>query len=147
MSRKYSQDYEDGVRSEQECHIPIEQYLKHPLKLSGSRYSTFDYEGENILAELKTRRMVRKGLYTTVFVNTNKWDAGAASEKDVFFFFRYADGLFVYNQDKTHDFKRTMVGNQNRDRYTQKSQCVEIPTNMLTFVCEVPPPSNVVFFD
>lgn len=147
MSRKYSQDYESGVRSEQECHQPIEQYLKQPMKQSGSRYSTFDYEGENILAELKTRRMVRSGLYPSAFLNSNKWDAGAASEKDVFFFFRYADGLYVYKQDKTHVFKRTMIGNQNRDRYTKRGQCVEIPSDMLEFVCEVPPPSNVVFFD
>lgn len=143
----YAQHYADGVLSEEQCHQPIEQFLQRPLKRSASRYSTFDYENNETLVELKTRRMTRHDLWATVFITSHKWHAGVASEKDVYFFFRYADGLFVYKQEKDANFNRKMVGNVNRDRYTKKNECIEIPTDRLTYVCNVPPASNLVTFD
>jgi len=145
--RTYHKDYDEGVRSEKECHSYIEEYLGQKITPTENRYSKFDWENETTLAELKTRRMCRVDRWATAYIGKAKWDAGIESEKEVYFFFRYADGMHVYKQDAQDDFKVVMVGNRNRDRYTRASACITIPVDRLTFVADVPPPPNVVHLD
>lgn len=144
--RTYENDYQDGCLSEQFCHRAIERYVEQPLKLTLSRYSTFDYENYEILAELKSRKEVRHSTYPTVYINITKWHAGLMDDRNVFFFFRYYDGLYVYKQEE-QELKMVHVCNKNRDRYTKGSKCYEIPTSQLEFVCDFQPPGNVVTFD
>lgn len=146
MIRTYEGDYRAGCQSENECHQLIEQFVGSPLKLSGSRYSTFDYEG-CVLAELKTRKDTSSVKYPSALVGSNKYTAGLASDKDVYFFFRFTDGVFCYKQDPTDTFRTLKMGNVNRDRYTRKSECHLIPISKMTFVGKIESPQNIVRFD
>lgn len=147
MQTSYHQDYDHGVRSEKECHPYIEKYLEQAVTASENRYAKFDWANETTLVELKTRRMCRRDRWPSAYVGKSKWDEGLASPKDVYFFFRYADGLHVYKQDEEDTFSVSMVANRNRDRYTRANPCINIPVSRLQFVSEVPPPSNVVHLD
>jgi len=145
--RKYEEDYQAGCQSENECHQMIEQFVGAPLKLSGSRYSTFDYENDTTLAELKTRKDTASTSWPSALVGSNKYTAGLASNKDVYFFFRFTDGVFAYKQDPTDTFRTLKMGNVNRDRYTRKSECHLIPISKLTFVGKIEARQNIVRFD
>ena len=145
--RTYHKDYDNGIRSEKECHPYIEEYLNQKITPTENRYSKFDWENETTLAELKTRRMCRRGRWPTAYVGKTKWDAGIESVKEVYFFFRFADGLHVYKQNTADNFEIVMVANRNRDRYTRASACVCIPVDRLEHVADVPPKSNVAVLD
>ena len=145
--RKYEEDYAAGCQSENECHQLIEQFVGEPLKMTGSRYATFDYENETTLAELKTRKDTSSAKYPSALVGSNKYTAGLVCDKDVYFFFRFSDGVFCYKQDSTDKFRTLKMGNVNRDRYTRKSECHLIPISKLTFVGKIEAPQNIVRFD
>ena len=148
-ARTYHQDYDNGVRSEKECHPYIETYLEQPIPPTENRYSKFDWVNKTTLAELKTRSSIYRERYPTTYVNKSKWDFALKSERDAFFFVRFSDGLFVYKQDAADDgvFEIEHVRNANRDRYTRGNPCICIPVDRLQFVDHVPPPSNEVRLD
>lgn len=145
----YKQDYDNGKRSERECHPYIEEYFEEAITPTTSRYSKFDWYNDTKLVELKSRSSIYRERYPTTCVNKSKWDVGLRSERDVYIFVRYSDGLFFYKQDAADDgvFELKHIRNANRDRYTRGNLCVLIPVDRLTFVAHVPPPSNEVRLD
>lgn len=90
---QYQRDMEFGFKEEIKVKEELEKYFGI-LKLL-EKYSTFDYENEKFLIELKSRR-IKHDKYPTAMVNYSKILKTANSKKRRIIVFNYTDGLFYW---------------------------------------------------
>ena len=90
---QYQRDMEFGFKEEIKVKEELEKYFGI-LKLL-EKYSTFDYENEKFLIELKSRR-IKHDKYPTAMVNYSKILKTANSKKRRIIIFNYTDGLFYW---------------------------------------------------
>jgi hypothetical protein len=115
----------------------IEKDIKASLK-TNSEFDLFDFENENYKIELKTRE-VERFKYPTTIVGYDKIVKGLEyleQNKNIVFYFGFKkDGLFKFNltKDNYKDFKISNIGCRFREN---KKPHLEIPVNILEFVCD-----------
>jgi hypothetical protein len=86
--------------TEEELNLPIiSKFLNLELKKT-NKYFVFDFESDTVYVELKSRRNA-KAQYPTTIVGKNKLDYAETCGKDVFFFFKFTDGLYYWKYDKS----------------------------------------------
>jgi hypothetical protein len=88
---------------------------KFGVTLCPDKYAHFDYESEDTLVELKTRR-VMSNAYPDYMMNGCKLRAAAASGKKVYFVFRFLDGVFYWEYDPTIELRTDYNGRKDRGR-------------------------------
>lgn len=127
-----SEDIKFGSNQEKSLLPVINSYLGLNLKKL-KRYDVFDFEDENTLVELKSRR-TPKAQYPTTIVGKNKLDYAEKSGKVVYFIFSFSDGLFYWKYDKSligDKVKFAKGGRYDRGRVEVKEYAY-IPVDILT---------------
>lgn len=125
-------DYEFGIKSElNNFDIFREHFQDNTLLPSKSRTALFDYEGEKICVELKTRRNVYNK-YPTTMIGVNKLLYCKDKDKEFYFCFLFTDGLYYWKYDVNDLEKLTYSkgGRSDRGRYEIKDYAY-IPIEML----------------
>jgi hypothetical protein len=93
---KFADDKNYGDQKEEELLPVLIKKFGELKKLN--RYSVFDFEGENVLIELKSRKCsINK--YKETIVGKNKIDKGIIQTKEVYFFFNFDEGLYYWKLD------------------------------------------------
>ena len=125
-----AQEYAYGLSKEILLKPVIEKYVGVKLQ-DTKRWDSFDFVGENITIELKSRKN-KKDRYPTTIVGMNKIDKIQEGER-VIFMFNFTDGLYCWEYQEDHTFKTIMI--QRRDRRNIKAKpYLSIPIESLTLV-------------
>ena len=90
---QYQKDLEFGHKEEIRIKLILEEYFG--LLNILDKYNPFDFENEEYLIELKSRR-IPHNKYDTAMVNYSKLLRTSNSEKERIIIFNYSDGLFFW---------------------------------------------------
>jgi hypothetical protein len=122
MSRSFKEDFKIGTESERSTHSILQNHFKTPLTRTPS-HSRFDYEGATIYVELKTRTNAYRR-YPTTMIPTGKCIAADTSNRQVFFVFKFTDGLYFieYNKALFDTFERDDFQRPDRIDHVDKRQ-------------------------
>lgn len=126
-------DLEFGIKSElNNFNIFRQHFQDNSLLPSKSRTALFDFEGEKICVELKTRRNVYNK-YPTTMIGKNKIDYCKDKDKDFYFCFAFLDGLYFwkYNTNDLDKFSYCKGGRFDRGR-AEINNYAYIPIEMLS---------------
>lgn len=104
------QEYEYGVAREILLKPVLERFCGKTL-IDTKRWDTYDFKGEDVTIELKSRKNPYNQ-YPTTIVGMNKIDEIQVGET-IYFFFNFTDGLY-YWEYKENDYNVIMI--QRRDR-------------------------------
>ena len=124
-------DYEISIKSEMEV-LPILQkfFNVDTIIRIDEVYSIFDYKGDNKYIELKTR-FNSYNKYPTTMIGLNKFEYASINKEDIYFVFKYIDGIYYYKYDKNDKFEIKNGGRCDRGRFEYK-QYVFIPIEKLS---------------
>ena len=106
-------NYLKGLENEILVKPILEKYFKLDL-IHNDRYALFDFVSTN------------DNNYIDLMMNLNKWNEGYKYmnfDKNVYYVFKFIDGLYYYQQNFTDNF-------EIREQYEKKY--IYIPTNKLT---------------
>ena len=115
--RTDEREYNFGRRAEIEVKPILEKFLSIPL-LDTDKYDKFDFIGENIKIELKTRRN-KKNKFPTTIVGMTKVDDIKEGE-EVYFVFKFYDGIFYWKYCEDNKFKVSMIKRRDRPEIPAK---------------------------
>ena len=104
------QEYEYGLKNEHLLKPVFDKFFGKEFKET-KQYDTYDFVGDEITIELKSRKTCYNK-YPTTIVGMNKIDKIKEGEK-VFFFFKFIDGLYYW---KYTDNDYDIINIQRRDR-------------------------------
>lgn len=119
-------NYLIALENEKNIKPILEKYFKLDL-IHNHRYALFDFcdTNDNNYIELKCRNCYSY-TYNDLMMNLNKWNEGYKYmnfDKNVYYVFKFKDGLYYYQQNFTDNF-------QIRKQYDK--QYIYIPTDKLT---------------
>ena len=101
QSLKFNKNqYALGVKAEEEQLNTLRQFFNDDIIVPLPEGSTFDFQGKNKLIELKSRRCKRTAFLDTA-IGVPKISYAKQCQEDVYFVFKYTDGLYYWKYDKT----------------------------------------------
>jgi len=123
---QYQNDLTFGLGAE----IKIQKILeeKYGKLIQLDKYNPFDYENENYLIELKSRR-INHNKYPTAMVNLSKIERTANSNKHRIIVFNYMDGIYEWI---VNDNYTTGIGGRNDRGLDEYSEMAYIDVKNLT---------------
>lgn len=139
MNRTFAKDYTFGTTSEVNTLSAIQSF-DSTIQRNTNRYALFDYSGNNVNVELKTRNNA-KDKYPTTMIGYNKVKIAEQNPNLTYYFaFKYTDGLYYikYNKELFDTFEVKEGGRWDRGRPELNQYCY-IPVDKLTVL-----PSGVV---
>ena len=92
---KLQLDRKFGFGSENANAETFRAFLDCPDLKQNSQFELFDYESDEYLIELKTRRC-KSNTYPDTMIPKNKIDFCKTSNKTIYFFFQFIDGMFFW---------------------------------------------------
>ena len=107
MNSKKLDDLDFGLNAE----ISIKEQLEEvfgELKPKKAKNDPFDFEGDNLVIELKSRR-INHNKYDTLFFGKNKFDKGLCYQSEgvrVYFVFNCLDGIYYWEMNKDECFHK-----------------------------------------
>ena len=106
MILQLEEDYIKGKTTEDEYFIFFKEYFNEPNLKQNKRYSTFDFNSENITIELKKRNF-DSTKYKDLMIGLNKIEKAQKANKDIYFVMILDDGIFSYkyNKDDTLNYR------------------------------------------
>lgn len=126
-------DYQFGVKSEDDLYqLLIEKFGE--LKKSKNKFCKYDYKGDNILIEIKTRRN-DKNRYRDTMIGKDKLDFAKLNDKyKTYFIFNFTDGVWFWEYDELEAELVVNFGLGGRkDRGMDEiKEYAYIPNNILT---------------
>jgi len=134
----FRKDYNFGIKAED---LLLQKFCDTFGNVQKSKQETtpYDYLGENIYIELKTRRNT-KDKYDTTMIGKNKidWASSIIKEKPetkIYFAFNFLDGLYYweYKERNLCDLTFANGGRWDRGIAEIKEYCY-IPVNKLIFI-------------
>jgi len=132
---KYSNDINLGSQNE----LDMLPFFKNAFNDESiemlDKYNNFDYKGDNKYIELKTRRNA-KNTYPTTMIGKNKIDKAKTLNEDVYFVFKFTDGIFYYKFNKDDQLTTQLGGRKDRGCCEIKDYCF-IDVNKLNFLLSV----------
>ena len=88
--------YNEGKKNEDEHFIFLQEYFNDPtLKKTTKKFSTLDYNSDNIIIELKKRNF-ESTKYKDLLIGLNKIEKAKKAKKDIDFIMDMDDGLAGY---------------------------------------------------
>jgi hypothetical protein len=126
----FSKDYKSGKRNEEEVLHTINIYFKDNIKQTQSQYSSYDFEGDKHIYELKARRC-NHNTYATTMIGKDKL---IKSEKRQIFLFKFYDGLYYikHRRKKFKQFEVKMFRRNDRvDKTDVEKEYLYIPIEKL----------------
>ena len=127
-----NKDLSFGIQSESDNYEIIKGVVNCPTLEKTKRGCIFDFESENILVELKTRKCISTK-YKDTMIGLNKLNYSKSKGKDTYFFFKFDDGLFYwkYNTQEEGRLRFGRGGRYDRGR-VEENNYFYIPTDLLT---------------
>ena len=107
MNTKKLDDLRFGFTAEDEIQEELKKYFKG-LKKKKSKNDPFDFDADNAVLELKTRR-IKHDKYDTLFFGKNKFDKGRQYQIEgvrVYYIFNCIDGIYYWEQDENQCFHK-----------------------------------------
>jgi len=125
------QEYAYGLAQEEQLKPFFELYFRKELHET-DQYDPFDFIGENIKIELKSRRNTYSK-YPTTIVGMFKINKICNFEIDHFFVFNFTDGLYYwkYNIEEFNNMKQITIKRRDRPG-SQGHLYLSIPIGSLT---------------
>ena len=115
-------DYNFGINSESEILQILRNTFNPNLEIVKYQFSLFDYEGENCLIELKSRKCT-KNFYKTTMIGCNKILKASELYKknnniNIYFVFRFIDCLtyWKFDEEKMKKLKIKEGGRSDRGK-------------------------------
>jgi hypothetical protein len=123
--------YNTGKEHENNHFTFLQEYFNEPtLKQSKKVFSTFDYDSDNIIIELK-KRSFDSTKYKDLMIGLNKLEKAKKSQKDIYFVIDMDDGLFCYKYDINDKLNYRSGGRKDRG-YNEFKQYAYIPIELFT---------------
>jgi hypothetical protein len=127
--KKFKDDFIFGLAQEDVLLEVIKKKFGNDIIKTKER-SIFDYESDNILVELKSRR-VKKDTYPDTMIGINKINFASKSDKEVYFAFQFTDNLYYWKYDKDELLNFRGGGRSDRGKNEYKQYCY-IPIKLLS---------------
>ena len=127
-----NKDLEFGINNEIEILDLLKLKFGESIQKTKSKYSSFDFEGDKIKIELKSRRNA-SDLYPTTMIGYRKILAANNSDIHYYYVFKYTDKI-LYCQYNEADFKNFEVkrgGRSDRTRI-ETDNYIYIPISYLS---------------
>jgi len=120
-------EYNFGLKGELACSELICNQFN--VKKNVSRWALFDFESDEYLVELKTRRC-KSTQYKDVIMNASKINKARETDKKVLFIYNFLDGLYYWEFDKSVELRQDMNGRMDRGMYEEQLMYY-IPINLM----------------
>lgn len=118
MNQKKKEDLQMGLHSEENLLFRIRELYGQDIERTGL-YDIFDYENENFMIELKTRR-IKSTDYDDIMISLYKLQIAEITEnKTSIFLWKMKDGLFMWRFNKKQ-FSIRMGGTCRRGKDERK---------------------------
>lgn len=133
-SQYLKKDLDFGLPKEEELLPLVKRTFDMTIRRTTNPSFVFDYEGDNVFAELKSRR-IRHNQYVDIMIGKNKVDYALTCGKEVFLCFYFIDGPYYYkfNKDDIGDKGITFREGGRQDRgKDERKICAFIKTKLLT---------------
>jgi hypothetical protein len=128
---QYQNDLTFGLGAEIQIKKILEEKYGKLIQLD--KYNPFDYENENYLIELKSRR-INHNKYPTAMLNLSKIHRTSNSDKIRIVIFNYKDGIYEWI---VNDNYTTGIGGRNDRGLKEYSKMAYIDVNNLTLITAV----------
>ena len=125
-------DYKFGITQENILLPLLKETFENSLEKTKNKYCRYDFEGETILIELKSRRC-QSNTYPTTMIGNNKLQMAKKQSKDVYFCFGFTDGLFYHKFENDNEYHIEKGGRYDRGK-AEINDYVYIPISQLTKV-------------
>ena len=125
-------DYKFGITQENILLPLLKETFENSLEKTKNKYCRYDFEGETILIELKSRRC-QSNTYPTTMIGNNKLQMAKKQSKDVYFCFGFTDGLFYHKFENDNEYHIEKGGRYDRGK-AEVNDYVYIPISQLTKV-------------
>jgi hypothetical protein len=114
--RTRKEDLAFGLQKEKTVLPIISAFFNDNIKLVNNRYSSYDFEGDRCIYELKSRTNVFKSFNETLIPYNKIFNK---SEKPIKFLFLFIDGLYYikYSPKKFKDYKLDVFCRNKRADY------------------------------
>ena len=122
--------YNEAKKHEDEYFIFLQEYFDPTLKKTTKKFSTFDYNSNNIIVEIKKRNF-DSNKYPDLMIGLNKIEKAKKAKKDIFFIMDMDDGLFCYKYDINDKLNYRSGGRRDRGINEFKQYCY-IPMDLFT---------------
>ena len=110
----FEEEYNKGKEHEDEQFIFLREYFNDPtLKQTTKKFSTFDYNSNNIIVEIKKRNF-DSNKYPDLMIGLNKIEKAKKQKKDIFFIMDMDDGMFCYKYDINDKLNYRSGGRKDR---------------------------------
>ena len=127
----FEEEYNKGKEHEEEHFLFLQEYFFEPtLKKTTKKFSTFDYNSDNIIIELKKRNF-DSNKYPDLMIGLNKIEKAKKAKKDIYFIMDMDDGLFCYKYDINDKLNYRSGGRSDRKINEFKPYCY-IPKELFT---------------
>ena len=127
-------DYKFGIQQEKTLLPTLKKTFENSLEKTKNKYCLYDFEGDTILIELKSRRC-KSDTYSTTMIGHNKLQMAKRQSKDVYFCFGFTDGLFYHKFENDNEYHIEKGGRWDRGK-AEISNYVFIPISQLTKVSQ-----------
>lgn len=130
MNSKKCEDLRFGLNAETDI-LPILEKQFGELKKKKSKNDPFDFDGDNLVIELKSRR-INHDKYDTLFFGKNKFNKGIFYQQEgvrVYFVFNCLDGIYYWEQNEKECFHKR-GGRFDRGR-PEVQMLTNVPTKYL----------------
>ena len=119
----FEEAYLDGKKNEDEHFAFLKDWFNEPtLKQTKKVFSTFDYNSDNIIIELKKRNFDSKK-YPDLMIGLNKIEKAKKAKKDIYFVIDMEDGLFSYKFNADDKLNYRSGGRRDRKVNEFKPYC------------------------
>ena len=125
-------DYKFGITQENILLPLLKKTFENSLEKTKNKYCRYDFEGDSILIELKSRRC-QSNTYPTTMIGNNKLQMAKKQSKDVYFCFGFTDGLFYHKFENDNEYHIEKGGRYDRGK-AEINDYVYIPISQLTKV-------------
>ena len=136
---KLEADRKYGFSSEDANVETFKSFLSCPHLKQNNQFDLFDYESDEYLVELKTRRC-KSNTYPDTMIPINKIDFCKTSTKTIYFFFQFIDGLFFWEFNAAQlPLLRFDTGGRCDRAKNEIKKYAYIPFKILTKLGRTPP--------
>jgi len=119
----FEEEYKKGKEHEGEHFVFLKDWFNEPtLKQTKKVFSTFDYNSDNIIIELKKRNF-DSNKYPDLMIGLNKIEKAKKAKKDIYFVMDMEDGLFSYKFSIDDELNYRSGGRRDRKVNEFKPYC------------------------
>ena len=109
----FKDNYNKGKMTEDEHFEFLKEHFNEPNLKQNKRYSTFDFNSDNITIELKKRNF-DSTKYKDLMIGLNKIEKAQKANKDIYFVMVLDDGIFSYKYNKDDPLNYRSGGRRDR---------------------------------